>query len=85
VCASCERPGDAGVAVHLGTLRALERGASLPLDQINRLALPASALEEALRLLDRFQRFHVGLALRSRSFLDRALEGAAASPGAVSH
>jgi DNA repair protein RecO (recombination protein O) len=85
ICRSCERPGDAGVAVHLGTLRALERGASLPLAQMERLALPASALEEALRLLDRFQRFHVGLALRSRDFLDRALEGPGASPGALSH
>jgi DNA repair protein RecO (recombination protein O) len=82
VCRSCERPGDAGVAVHLGTLRALERGASLPLAHMERLALPPAALEEALRLLDRFQRFHVGLALRSRDFLDRAL---VASPGAVSH
>jgi DNA repair protein RecO (recombination protein O) len=73
VCAACERAGDAGVAVHLGTLRALERGASLPLDRIERLALPAPAQLEALRLLDRFQRFHVGLEIRSRGFLERVL------------
>jgi DNA repair protein RecO (recombination protein O) len=85
VCAACERAEDAGVPVHVGTLRALERGASLPLSHIERLALPPGALVEALRLLDRFQRFHVGLALRSRAFLDRELGDPAASPGAVSH
>jgi hypothetical protein len=67
------------VAVHLGTLRALERGADLPLERIERLALPAPAQGEALRLLDRFQRFHVGLELRSRAFLERVL-GTDAAP-----
>jgi DNA repair protein RecO (recombination protein O) len=85
VCGSCERPGDAGVAVHLGTLRALERGASLPLGHMERLALPPEALDEAQRLLDRFLRFHVGLELRSRVFLERALDEPGASRGAVSH
>lgn len=80
LCEACRRPGDAGVAVHLGTLRALERGASLPLGHIARLALPPLALEEALHLLDRFQRFHVGAPLRSRAFLDAALGGAATRP-----
>jgi DNA repair protein RecO (recombination protein O) len=79
VCAACGRPGDAGLRVHLGTLRALERGASLPFGQMGRLALPPAALEEALQLLDRFQRFHVGAPLRSRAFLEAAL-GAPASP-----
>ncbi len=73
VCGACGRPGDAGVAVHLGTLRALERGASLPLEGIERLRLPAAAQHEALRLLDRFQRFHVGLEIKSRGFLERVL------------
>jgi DNA repair protein RecO (recombination protein O) len=73
LCRACERAGDVGVPVHLGTLRALERGADLPLERIERLALPAAAQGEALRLLDRFQRFHVGLELRSRAFLDRVL------------
>jgi DNA repair protein RecO (recombination protein O) len=88
VCAACSRAGDAGVPVHLGTLRALEHGAGLPLDRIDRLAIAPAALEEALRLLDRFQRFHVGVELRSRAFLERALADpppAFASPGAVSH
>jgi DNA repair protein RecO (recombination protein O) len=88
VCAACTRAGDAGVPVHLGTLRALEHGASLPLDRIDRLALSPAALDEALRLLDRFQRFHVGVELRSRAFLERALDEPPASfgsPGAVSH
>jgi DNA repair protein RecO (recombination protein O) len=80
VCAACRRPGDAGVPVHLGTLRALERGASLPLGHIARLALPPPALAEALHLLDRFQRFHVGVELRSRAFLEVALGGAERRP-----
>jgi DNA repair protein RecO (recombination protein O) len=89
VCEACHRAGDAGVPVHLGTLRALERGAVLPLDRIERLALPPAALDEALHLLDRFQRFHVGVELRSHAFLERVLGVPAApirgSPGVVSH
>jgi len=89
VCTSCQRPGDAGLSVHLGTLRALERGASLPLGQIGRLALAPPALAEALHLLDRFQRFHVGTSLRSRAFLEGALEGTGSQrrepPRAASH
>lgn len=73
LCGGCERPGDAALPVHLGTLRALERGAELPLARIDRLALPAASLDEALRLLDRFQRFHVGVELRTAAFLERAL------------
>jgi DNA repair protein RecO (recombination protein O) len=85
LCRGCERPGDAGLPVHLGTLRALERGATLPLGRIERLALPAPSLDEALRLLDRFQRFHLGVELKTAGFLDRALAEAGArerSPGA---
>lgn len=80
LCASCERPGDAALRVHLGTLRALERGAALPLERIERLALAGAALDEALRLLDRFQRFHVGVELRTVGFLEQAL-AEAAPPG----
>jgi DNA repair protein RecO (recombination protein O) len=73
LCAACERPGDAALPVHLGTLRALERGAALPLASLERLALPAASLDEALRLLDRFQRFHVGVELRTSGFLEQSL------------
>jgi DNA repair protein RecO (recombination protein O) len=75
LCAACERPGDAALRVHLGTLRALERGAALPLGRIDRLALAGAALDEALRLLDRFQRFHVGVELRTAGFLEQMLAG----------
>lgn len=89
VCAACARAGDVGLPIHLGTLRALERGASLPLDRIERLALSPAALDEALRLLDRFQRFHFGVELRSRAFLERALGARdlapTRSPRAASH
>jgi DNA repair protein RecO (recombination protein O) len=88
VCAACSRAGDAAVPVHLGTLRALEHGAGLPLDRIERLALTPAALDEALRVLDRFQRFHLGVELRSRGFLETALREPRPvfdAPGAVSH
>lgn len=61
------------VAVHLGTLRALEQGLRLPLDRLDRLALGAQALAEAQALLSRFLRFHVGFEIRSERFLDTVL------------
>jgi DNA repair protein RecO (recombination protein O) len=69
VCAG----GDGVVAVHLGTLRALEQGLRLPLDRLDRLALGAQATGEASALLSRFLRFHVGFELRSERFLDAVL------------
>jgi len=80
VCAACA-PGLEGVVpAHLGTLRALERGLSLPLPQLSRLALDGPALAEAQRLMTRFHRFHVGVELRSEPFLDAMLGPGAARP-----
>jgi DNA repair protein RecO (recombination protein O) len=80
-CRRCaaDRAGGPGLQLHLGTLRALELALRLDLERLGRLALPASALREAGDLLRQFQRFHLGLELRSERFLDEAL--AAREPG----
>ena len=61
--------------MHAGTLRALEQGLRFRLEHLDRLVLGGQALEEARRLLTRFQRFHVGVELRSQGFLDEILGG----------
>jgi hypothetical protein len=73
LCRSCAAGADGVVAVHLGTLRALEQGLRLPLDRLDRLALGAQATGEASALHSRFLRFHVGFELRSEPFLDAVL------------
>jgi hypothetical protein len=69
------------VSVQLGTLRALERSLALPVDQLGRLALSPRALAEARRVVERFERFHVGVELQSRRFLDRMLPAPASVGG----
>ena len=77
VCDRCCAQLDGIPRVQRGTLRALERGLCLDLERLDRLALDGPLLAEARRLLDRFQRFHLGVELRSRSFLDRVLRSPA--------
>ena len=74
VCAKCGRAGPMALAVHPGTLRALEQGLRLDLDKLDRLAIQGSALEEARNLLGQFQRYHLGVELRSERFLDQLLQ-----------
>jgi hypothetical protein len=59
--------------VQLGTLRSLEQGLHFELDQLHRLVMSPQALAEARGLVTRFQRFHVGVELRSERFLDQVL------------
>jgi hypothetical protein len=66
------------LAVHLGTLRALELALSLDASRLDRLILPTHALAEARQVVGRFQRFHVGVELRSERFLEQMLPGKAA-------
>jgi DNA repair protein RecO (recombination protein O) len=74
LCGDCARAGGvATLPVHLGTLRALDRALSFPLDQLGRLALGGEALAEARRLVTRFLGFHVGIELQSRRILDEDL------------
>jgi DNA repair protein RecO (recombination protein O) len=76
VCGRCAREGEALLLLHPGTLRSLEQGLRFELNQLHRLVLAADALAEARLLLDRFERFHVGVELRSRRFLDERLPAA---------
>ncbi len=71
VCGACAGRRTGVVPVHLGTLRALDRALELDVNHLDRLILPARAIEEARQVVGRFQRFHVGVELRSQRFLDR--------------
>ena len=73
VCAGCQPGTHDLLPVHRGTLRSLEQALRLGVDRAGRLAFPPRALAEARRLLSRFERFHVGVELRSQGFLDQIL------------
>jgi DNA repair protein RecO (recombination protein O) len=81
VCSRCARAEDATIALHPGTLRALEQGMRLPFDRLDRLALGREPTAEARALLARFLRFHVGFELRSQRVLETLI---AAEPRPVS-
>jgi DNA repair protein RecO (recombination protein O) len=74
VCDRCRPTVAETIPVHLGTLRALEQGVRLGIERAGRLSLPPRALEEARRLVGRFERFHVGVDLRSQHFLEQILQ-----------
>jgi DNA repair protein RecO (recombination protein O) len=71
VCGACAVRRSGLVPVHLGTLRALERALSLEVAQLDRLVLSDRAIREARQVVGRFQRYHVGVEIRSQRFLDR--------------
>jgi len=71
VCGRCADGVSGLLPLELGTLRALERALRLSPEQQGRLVLGERTLEEARLLLARFQRFHVGVELRSERLLDR--------------
>lgn len=75
LCRACGLRTAGLLPVQRGTLRALEQGLRLDLERLGRLALSGAALAEARELVRRFQRFHVGLEMRSESFLDHVLPG----------
>ena len=75
LCGGCTGGSEAVLPVTLGTLRALEQGLRLDFARLDRLRLAPATLAEARILLSRFQRFHLGLELRSESFLDAVLPG----------
>jgi len=79
ICDACSAACEGIARVHPGTLRALEQGLRLDLERIDRLAIGGPLLAEAHQLLTRFQRFHLGVALRSAPYLDRVLR--APAPG----
>ncbi len=69
LCGACAVRQDGLLRVHRGTLRALEQGLVWEFDRLERLVLAPRALEEAQRLVGRFQRFHLGVELSSERFL----------------
>ncbi len=71
LCGSCQRPQDAAIPLQRGTRRALSRALQLPIAALHRLALTGPMLEEADRVVRHFQRFHLGVELRSQGFADR--------------
>ena len=73
VCSACALRLEGLVSIELGTLRILERGFESAPDALVEIDLCGHALEEAARLVFRFQRFHIGLELRSERFLDEIL------------
>jgi len=73
VCRRCEGNVQGVIRVHLGTLRALEQALRLDLSQLGRLRLSPGAVAEASQLIHRFQRFHLGVELRSERFLNEIL------------
>jgi DNA repair protein RecO (recombination protein O) len=74
VCRPCGVHLEGLLPVHAGTLRALDQGLRFELEHMERLVLGPRALAEARQLLGRFQRFHVGVELRSQPFLEEVLE-----------
>ena len=73
VCRACAGAEQLPLQAHLGTLRALEQGLRFPLAGLSRLSLSDSSLAEAQQIVGRFQRYHVGLELRSERFLNQVL------------
>jgi DNA repair protein RecO (recombination protein O) len=73
VCAACGTRLEGLLRVQLGTLRALEQGLRFELARLDRLVLGPRTLAEAGILLGRFQRFHLGVELKSERFLDSML------------
>ncbi len=79
VCPRCIREGEGMLELQLGTLRALDQGLRFDVEQLHRLFLGPAMLAEARLLVSRFERFHVGVELRSERFLEEML-----APGARS-
>ncbi len=65
VCGRCQESSEGLLPIHLGTLRALERGLAFGLQDLDRIAMREAEIAEADWLMTRFQRFHLGLELRS--------------------
>jgi len=82
-CAARGAAARSGVLpVHVGTLRSLARPPRSRSTRVSStgLILSARAVEEARSVVGRFQRFHVGVELRSQRFSDRMLGGKPREP-----
>jgi DNA repair protein RecO (recombination protein O) len=76
VCGACGGHLEGLLRLQLGTARSLEQGLRFDFEHLERLSLSPRALAEARQLLGRFQRFHLGVALRSEAFLAEVLPDA---------
>lgn len=72
-CSACAIRLDGLIPIEIGTLRTLDAGLRSRADQLDRIVLGERALAQAARVVFRFQRFHVGVELRSERFLDEML------------
>jgi len=73
VCTACGLRLEGLVPTQLGTLRILEAAMAAEAASLAEVRLDAQALSEAERVVFRFQRFHVGVELRSGRFLGEIL------------
>ena len=73
VCTPCAMQLDGLIPIELGSLRILDRGLSAAVEALPEIALDPRTLAQAARVVFRFQRFHVGVELRSERFLDEVL------------
>jgi recombinational DNA repair protein (RecF pathway) len=78
ICGGCSGSEELPLRAHLGTLRALEQGLRFPLAELSRLNLAPRALAEAQQIVGRFQRYHLGVELRSERFLSEILRARSA-------
>jgi DNA repair protein RecO (recombination protein O) len=82
VCTACGLNLDGLVPMELGTLRALREGLQIDAASLSSVQLSPGALAQSEHLTFRFQRFHVGVELRSERFLSQMLPAASSTPAA---
>ncbi len=82
VCTACGLRLDGLVPMELGTLRTLRKGLRIDAALLPSVRLSPGALAQSERLVFRFQRFHVGVELRSERFLSEMLPAASGPPAA---
>lgn len=75
VCSTCGARLEGLLWIGIGTLRRLEASLEATPESLPRIRLELSALVQAERLVFRFQRFHIGVELRSERFLSESLSG----------
>jgi DNA repair protein RecO (recombination protein O) len=80
VCTACGIRLDGLIPIEIGTLRSLEAGLNSAPELLDRIVMAPRMLAQAARVVFRFQRFHVGVELRSERFLDEMLPVVAPSP-----
>ena len=73
VCTACSLRADGLIPIELGTLRVLDAGLEAAAEDLVDIDIGPRWLAQAARVVFRFQRFHVGVELRSERFLDETL------------